>query len=524
MWKRWQRTILIGLVVSLAALVGGVFWWSSHRPVDGNGRPRLAVVLVFDQMRGDYLQKWQGLFGEGGFKRLMNEGAWFSNCHYPYAFTVTSVGHTSLLTGCTPRDHGIVANSWFDRRLRKVVTSTIPDNSPNPSPTRRRQPTLGDVLLRRFGKSKVASLSIKETAAILMAAFKAQICYWLGGSDFKTSDYYPSGPHHWVIEFNAGKKIDTWIGRPWDFLRPDINNVKFIGPDDVDFEKRSNPQGWTFPHPTPSIAAVVNSPWGNELLLEFAKTAITAEKLGQRDEPDLLCISFSSNDSVGHGFGPDSQEVFDMTLRSDLIVKELLDFLDEKVGKGNYVVALSADHGVCSNPIIAHHQGKDAGYVPYSVFTTDAEKFLKKTFGQTRSKRAWLDGGVEVPVGSFYSTMIHLDPDVVKDLEPGKQEKIENALIDWLGRHEGVQAAYARRQLLSDEVQADPFAEKVRQSSTPDSCGEVVAILKPYYYLGNGLSTPFATHGSPHFYDTHVPFKELSQRLSFCLGYLLSIL
>jgi hypothetical protein len=486
----------IALVLAGAALAGAMCFLPGERIVPPSG-PRLAVVLVFDQLRGDYLDKWQKYFGDGGFKRLQSEGAWFSNCHYPYAHTVTAAGHASLLTGCTPRDHGVVGNSWYDRRQHKKIECVTGERGKGPF--HRKQPTLGDVLLERYKKSKVAALSIKDRGAILLAALKAQICCWLVGRDFVTSDFY-GDERRWVKRFNSSKKIDTFIGRDWAHLRSDLNYEDIAGPDDVEFECRGAGQGRTFPHPTPIESAVTLSPFGNDLLLDLARIAIDEEKLGQRTEPDLLCLSFSSNDLVGHCYGPDSQEVFDMTLRSDLIVKAILDLLDQKVGKGNYVVALSADHGICPIPGVAKSQGKDAGYVPSSFFSSESEKFLKDAFGQRDD--SWIE-----MVDGFN---IHLNQAVVEAVKTASPAEVVKALADHLAQQPGIQAAFTRGEILQDKVLEDPIAEMVRQSATPDTCGDVVVVLKPYYLLGNLLfGTTGTTHGAPYPYDTHVPLLAM---------------
>lgn len=464
-------------------------------------RPKLGVVIVFDQLRGDYLIKWKDLFVEGGFKRLQTEGAWFTDCHYPYSDTVTAAGHTSLLTGCTPRDHGIIGNSWYERGSGKRVQSV--SGLIGPDPMRRRRATLGDALMEQtHGKAKVASLSIKDRAAILMAALRAQLVYWLSAEDqFETSRHYAPNVRPWVDDFNKAGKIQAYFGRPWNRLRDRLDYQRFSGPDNFKFEGSGYDQGQTFPHPTPHASAVECSPFGNEVLLDFAKTAIEKEALGRGDVPDLLCLSFSSNDLIGHSFGPDSQEVLDVTLRSDLIVKELLDFLDAKIGKGNYFVALSADHGICPLPEAARQQGKVSARVLNTLLSTQAQAFLQKTFAPGKAKVEWIE--------ATSSSWVYLDQAVIAEqgLEPGV---VETALAGWLMKQSGVERAYTRSQLSSKEPLADGVAEQVRQSFHPDRSGDVTAILKPYHFLwgtttikGGGSSC--TTHGSPHAYDTHVP-------------------
>ena len=243
------------------------------------------------------------------------------------------------------------------------------------------------------GKAKIGSLSIKDRAAILMAALRAHFVYWFstGAGNFVTSTYYNDAIHAWVNDFNKQAPQDKGFGKDWTRLRADLDYAKFSGPDDVAAEGTGFAQGRVFPHPMTGgltktgkkyYEALTTSPQGNELLLALAKTAIVAEKMGQGEDTDLLTLSFSSNDLIGHCWGPDSQEVLDVTLRSNLIVKELLDFLDARVGKGQYLLVLSADHGICPVPELAKEQGKDAGRVSADKLRRGGEAHLQAAFGK----------------------------------------------------------------------------------------------------------------------------------------------
>ena len=346
-------------------------------PAREDGRPRLVVMVVFDQVAAIISRNGQPLFVEGGFKRLQTDGAWFANCHYPYTYTLTAPGHASLSTGTYPSKHGIIANDWYDRANNETVSSVTPP--PNEKrrglgPWRRAVKSIGDLLIDTLGlRARVASLSIKDRAAILMAAMRSNVCYWMSGTtgQFVTSRYYREDPHVWVKAFNRGRPADRWLGRDWVRFRKDLDYEPYSGPDDFFAEGIGYDQGQVFPHPTRMgqgekareryYSAVDNSPAGNDLLIDFAKTAIVAEKLGQTETVDLLCLSFSSNDLIGHCWGPDSQEVLDITLRSDAMIADFLTFLDARVGKGNYVFAVSADHGVCPLPEFAERQGLPSG-------------------------------------------------------------------------------------------------------------------------------------------------------------------
>jgi hypothetical protein len=490
--------------------------------------PKLVVLVVFDQMRGDYLKKWQPLFCDGGFKRLQSDGAWFTNCHYPYAYTFTAAGHTSLATGTSPYKHGIIANDWYDRATGESVSSTTPppdDVARGGGPYRRKAESVGDVLLRVLaGRGRVASLSIKERSAVLLAALRAQICYWFNSSTghFVTSPYYRTDPHSWATKF---KRPDQWLGKEWTHFNATLDYEAHSGPDDFPVEGSGYLQKQTFPHPFVLAKtkdekanrqnyydAVTCSPMGNELLMSFAKSAIINEKLGQGNSVDLLCLSFSSNDLVGHAWGPDSQEVLDVTLQSDAMIRDFLKFLDEKVGKDHYYFALCSDHGVCPLPEIARKQGKEAGRVPPDLLTTQAEKFLNEKFLAKGEKAKWL---IQPKKGGAWVYFNHATLQELKLQQPD----VESALAAWLGKQPGVERAFTRTELMGDAN--TPLKMQVKRSFHPDCSGDVMVVLKPYHIFSsptvaaNPEKDPAyrATHGMPHEYDTHVPLLVMGPRI-----------
>ena len=491
-------------------------------------RPKLVVLLIFDQMRGDYLSRWNDLYPEGGFRRLVGEGASFVDCHYPYANTMTAPGHATLATGCPPQKHGIVGNEWFDiksgKELYCVETgryTLIPPPALDPnakqdkdaekksksvSPETLLAPTLADAIKKQLGKqSRVVALSLKDRASILPGGKSPDACYWADASGrFVTSTYYRDRVHPWVAAFNKTAYGDRWFGKQWDRLRADVDYAKWSGPDDVIGEGKGSAQGRTFPHPFDGgkdrsmkvyRAAVANSPMGNDLLWQLAKKAIEAEKLGTRSTPDFLSISFSSNDLVGHSWGPDSQEVLDITLRSDLLVKDILTTLDEKVGKGKYVVVLSADHGICPLPELSRSRKIDAGRFDFDLMLTAAEEYLDEKFPDARAKdkNTWIEAAK--------SNMLYLDRKKLKRRNTGRAE-VEKVLAEWLKKKTGIQTTYTRAEMTADKP-LDEIGRMVKASYHPDRSGDIMVVLKPYwipnYYL-TGTS-----HGSPHAYDTHVP-------------------
>jgi predicted AlkP superfamily pyrophosphatase or phosphodiesterase len=497
---------------------------SAQTASDQPAKPKLVVLVVFDQMRGDYLTKWEKLYDKDGFGRLLRDGAWFQNCHYPYAFTLTAPGHASIATGCPPSKHGIIANDWYDRATRVEVGAvktdryrTVPqlgakEKDDGPAPVRLKQSTVGDGL-QKMGNGKVVSLSLKDRAAILMAALRATAVYWFNtaGGLFVTSTFYRDPPHSWVNEFNKGRFADKFFAKDWTKLRLELDYEKYSSADDVASEGIGFKQGRIFPHPMTGglekpgknyYDALTLSPYGNGLLLELAKRAIDAEQLGQRDACDLLCLSFSSNDLVGHCWGPDSQEVLDITLRSDLLIKELLAYLDAKVGRDRYVLVMTADHGVSPIPEVAAAQGKDAGRVSPNVFTTQAADVLQTTFAADKKQLPWIE--------KSSAGWIYLNQATLKEAGV-PAAKAEQALVDWLGRQPGIQSGYGRSRLEQGRFADDPIGEAVRLSYHPDCSGDVAVILKPNYLVSGPITEKRndayrTTHGTPHPNDTHVAF------------------
>ena len=491
---------------------------------------KLAVLVVFDQLRADYLTRWDCLFGDGGFHRLEKDGAWFLNCRYPYAGNVTGAGHASLATGRLPSKHGVFNNEWYDRDLGDVVyCAATPERKRVPpaatgtddkdktekkkyggSPERLIGPTLADALKEATGgKGRVVALSYKDRGAVFLGGRKPDACYWLDEAtgEAVTSTYYRDRLEDWVEAFNKEKLADRYFGKDWTRLRADLDYEKYSGPDDEPGEAlgyATTTQGRTFPHPMDGglkqpgkdyYEALYGSPFGNDLLLDFVKRAVDAEKLGTHDAPDLLCVSFSCTDPVGHAWGPDSQEVLDGVLRADLVVKGLLEDLDVKIGKGRYLVVLSADHGVCPLPEVSVKQWPDARRILPSVLQRGAEDFLQKTFGKESDHSAQ---AIEKVVDQY----VYLNRTWLKghDLE---QSRVEEALAKWLTEQPGIAKAYTRTGLTKGIAADDEIGRSVERSFYPDRCGDVVIVPKPYCLLNSRLLGTF--HGTPYRYDSCVP-------------------
>ena len=524
-------------LVPLAALVAaitGVALFALSRPVPPppDGRPKLVVLVVFDQMRGDYLERWRLLFGPNGFARLQRDGAWFTNCHYPYGTTTTGPGHASMLTGACADSHGIVNNDWQENgngvycagHPRYQLVPPAPVFPPDPTekvaekksaekkvfgfPGHLLSETVADVLKETSPRSKVFGLSLKDRSAILPTGRRPDGAYWFYGV-FGTSDYYTERVHPWVAKFNASRAADRWFNVDWTKSCPDLDYTAWSGPDDVRGEGKGVGQGIAFPHPTTGgkrqlgpkyYEALANSPFGNDLLLAFAKSCIHAEKLGTRDAPDLLVVSFSSNDLIGHTWGPDSQEVMDVTLRSDAIMAELLSYLDERVGKGQYLLAVTADHGVCPLPEVSQSKGiASAQRVDKDELQKELDAHLTRLFPTTKPT----DGKAAKWVEGFSFPWVYLNPRLVTaSAQP--REAIAAEAAKFLATRSGVSRTFTRAELAGTIPESDAVATRMKRSFHPARCGDVCVILQPYCINSKRLDTG-TTHGAAYHYDTHVP-------------------
>jgi Type I phosphodiesterase / nucleotide pyrophosphatase len=530
-------------------------------------KPRLVVLVVFDQLRGDYLEKWRPLFGTDGFVRLQTEGAWFTNCHYPYATTQTGPGHTSMLTGCGPDVHGIIGNTWYDRRSGAVVNCSesdryervppLPKDLPkdelrddvkaaeekekakekkdaapdedekkdatakkDPAPLKKKAygtpdrvlvPTFGDALKAATGgKGKAFGLSFKDRSAVLPVGAKADGAYWLDSADgmIVTSTFYRDAVHPWVDALNRKRTADHWFDRTWTLSRTDVDYVRFSGPDQVTGEGKGIRQGITFPHPMDGglkrvgkayYEALANSPYGNEFLLEIVKAAVVAEQLGADDVPDLLAVSFSSNDIVGHCWGPDSQEVLDITLRSDRLMADFLKFLDDHVGKDKYLVCLTADHGICPVPEVSACRGLDARRLPMKKFLATAEAHLRATYepdAPADAKTRWIE--------NMTSPWVYLNLKLV-ETRGLRVADVARTLADCLARQDGVLRTFTRADLEREQDRYDAIGQRMKKSYYSDRSGDVAVVPKPYCLEVDPKFATGTSHGSPHPYDTHVP-------------------
>src|ERR1051325_4424843 len=354
-------------------------------------RPKLVLLIAVDQFRYDYLERFGDLFGPNGFRRLMRDGASWTQSNYDHMPTYTAPGHGTMMTGAYPAESGIVGNEWLDRASGKRITSVSDESvkllggnptEPASSPSRLMASTVGDeIRLATNDRSKVIGISVKDRSAILPAGRHANAAYWFStwSGTMVSSTYYFDQLPVWVTKFNSTKPADKYFGAKWERVLPEDEYVKRVEHDEPKWEDVSNawtPDTNTFPHTVTGgltapggkfYTALDYTPFTNEMLVSFAEDAIVNEQLGQDDDTDVLAVSVSANDYVGHRFGPYSQEVMDVTVRTDRNIATLLDFVDSKVGLANTLIAFTADHGVSPIPEHAAAMGLGGGRIPFAT-------------------------------------------------------------------------------------------------------------------------------------------------------------
>lgn len=477
--------------------------------------PRLAVVISIDQGRADYLDRFAPYFCEGGFRRLKDQGANFAECYYEHSTTITAVGHATILTGVHPSVHGIVGNAWLDRADWKTVTavddatSPVVGGPPQPgrSPRLLLSATVGDQLKQRYGSAaRVFSVSNKDRAAILMGGKLADAAFWLGVNDrFVSSHYYRPNDQlpGWVDAFNQAHPSAAYFGKTWERIAEPAAYDLVQGADDAPGEFEGYGLGRVFPHQidggkaAPGIEfseAFDRSPFALELLAAFARETVEQEQLGADTVPDLLCIGFSQIDIVGHEYGPDSHELMDSFLRLDRILADLLTFFDTKVGAGQYVVVITADHGVAPLPERTRATGLDPDAARIDLREVDraVTSALVAAFGADPQGQPWCkrdNSGYHLRAGTLEALHVSVAQ---------ASAVVKAALL----AQPGIAAAFTATELMEAPDLGTAPATLFRHSQHAERSPEVRFALAPYAIERLGTGT---THGSHHDYDTHVP-------------------
>jgi predicted AlkP superfamily pyrophosphatase or phosphodiesterase len=468
--------------------------------------PKLVVVMVIDQFRYDYPERFRSYFDPGGFNLFFRRGAVFSRARYEHGILFTCPGHATVLTGSYADGNGIVSNSWYDEKAGReqycVADSSgslVGAAGDGRSPQLLMDSTLGDVLKRASGGlSRVIAIAGKDRSAIMLGGHRADAAYWTVDTLVVTSTYYEKELPTWVREFNASGTASGYLGKPWTRLLP-AKDYASMGPDDVATERDEAGMGRTFPHqPRPGsshstlVEAFETSPSHNELLEQFATQAIIHEDLGRHQHPDLLAIGLSANDLIGHVYGPDSHEVMDATVRTDRLLERFFDFLDRRVGLRNVVIVITGDHGVAPLPEVMKKRDPNSGAarIDPAVVPAAAEAALKAKYGPTGSS-AWI-AHHDYPY--LYLNLAALRRRGVP------VEEAEQVACDAVQQVKGVQSAVTATELARQRTQG--VHSNAERSYFPGRSGNVYYQLRPYVIP---QERPEGTsHGAIWPYDTDV--------------------
>jgi len=478
--------------------------------IPAKAAPKLVLVLVVDGLPAEQVQRYRSQFGQGGLRRLLEQGAAFSNAHQAHGVTVTAVGHASILSGAYPYQHGVIGNNWIDPASKNAVYCTEDARytylheetkaGDGTSPMRLRVDTLGDQLRYASGnRAKVVAVSGKDRGAILLAGKTGTAYMYMDKTgNFASSSYYMAAHPQWVQQYQAGRPQDRYYGKTW---KPLLADAAYAGdaPDDLFPATPASPNRFPFSFYSDSgnidgdyYNRLKASPYLDELTLEFARAAVEGERLGSNANgvTDLLGVSLSAHDYVNHAYGPESKMSHDHLQRLDRMLADFMSYLDRKLGAGNVLVVLTADHGFPNTPEFVQANKGDAGRVDAAKLTTALNAALAARYGHAKlaiaqSAPNW-----------------HLDYAAIDQLGVARAE-VENTAARFLRAQDGVAEVYTRSQFEADALGATRMALLVRRAWNRELSGDLVVINKPNWYFSSGSSG--TSHGSPYAYDTSVP-------------------
>lgn len=454
-----------------------------------NGRPKLVVIVIIDQFRGDYLERYRDQFVEGGFRLLLDKGAYFTDCNYDYANTRTAPGHATLLSGTYTSGHGILSNEWWDPQKKRMISSVEDDtthligiagDAKGASPHNLLSSTLGDELkLATGGKSRVFTVALKDRAAVLPGGHAADAAYWIDqkSGTWVTSTYYRNELPKWAADFNASNRTSKYWDRDWRdangaTLRSTAHRKAKDGSDAGFYE------------------VVGSTPFANDYEFEFAKELVLYEQLGLSGTTDLLSVSLSANDLLGHAVGPDAPEMAAMAVALDHQLAEFFNFLGHQVGLANVWIALSADHGVAPLPIVASKLHVPAAYLDISALQGQINKSLAAKFAAGKTADF---------IKAFDYPIAFLNDEAFSALKV-KEEDAERATGEAM-KQVGLRGYYTRAQLAQGTAPDTELGHRFLHSYSPEGGWYVLGVPVPFMVGGSGGTD----HGAPYTYDTHVP-------------------
>ncbi len=481
------------------------------------GAPKLVVVMVVDGLPQEQVQRYREQFGPGGFRRLLDQGAWYSNAHQAHGITVTAIGHAAILSGAYPYQHGVIGNNWIDPDTHTSVYCTEDraytyigeDTKPGDgtSPAKLRVSTLGDEMRYASGnQSKVVTVSGKDRGAILLAG-KAGTAYMYmeKTGNFASSTYYMASHPEWVQRYQATKPQDRYYGKSWTPLLPAAAYEHDAGDEFYPAKAGVNNR---FPFTYYSESGNLDAdyynrlrvgPYLDQLTLDFARAAVLGENLGKNPAgvADVLGVSLSSHDYVNHAFGPESKMSHDHLQRLDRMIAEFFTFLDQRVGMDNVIVVMTADHGFANTPEFAQAQHRDAARIDGERLVTALDKQLTQDYSAGKLVSGWSLPNIHLDYGQIERNGL-------------RRDEIENAAARFLLAQPGVAQVYTRTQLEAGAVGNTRMGNLMQRAWNRQLSGDLMVVTKPYWYFGTGTSG--SSHGSPYSYDTNVPLMIMGKQ------------
>lgn len=497
-----KRTSLTFLAICLAfgsCLLG-------QKPKENNPVPKLVVGIIVDQMRNDFIYRYWDRFSAGGFKRLAEGGFYFKNAHYNYIPTYTGPGHCSVYTGTTPRVHGVIGNDWYLKQSgtttycvydHEVQTVGADGDNGKMSPKNQLSPTIGDELkISTNLKGKVFGVALKDRSAVFPAGHAADGAFWFDdvSGNFISSTWYMKELPAWLKEFNAKKLPTQYLEKGWSTLYPIATYTNSLN-DDNPYEGTKLKDKAVFPYDlrrfveSSEFGTIKSTPYGNSITKDLAIECLKNENLGKDDIADLLSVSFSSPDIISHAYGPRAVEVEDVYLRLDKDIEELLNALDKEVGKDNYVVFLTADHGGADVANHLRNMKIPAGYLGERTLAKNIKQFLISNYGDS------------LLLASVFNDQVFLNEKLLAEKKLNRLE-VEERLCGFLRNTEGIAEAYPSSMMRYTSFENNDVRTLLQNGYNHRLSGNVCYVYKPGWMDHGPKGT---THGSGYNYDTHVP-------------------
>jgi predicted AlkP superfamily pyrophosphatase or phosphodiesterase len=473
-------------------------------------KPKMVIGIVVEQLRYDQLEKYRDRFGENGIRRLLNEGTYFKNTSYNYVLTQSAPGHATIATGTEPSFNGITSDSWY-MPLRNEMIYCTQDNTVNPvggsfeaglhSPVNLLASTFSDELeMATNGKAKVFSIGLRESSAILSAGHSGTGVYWYDNitGTWMSSTWYMDSLAAWVNDFNALRLTDSYLNNPWTLLKS-VSNYSDCLPDSNSFEAGFNGISY-FPYDLKKMSTkglistkrdyslLRETPFGNSFTKDFAIRLIQEEGLGKDDITDFLAINFSSTDYIGHRFGPSSVETGDAILRLDKDIEQLLNYLNDSIGKKNVLIYFTAAHGISEIPSVLEKSRIPTGYFKQTQALQLLKSYLNAVYGQGD----WVKG--------YYEKQIFLNRVLIEDAKI-QLEDIQKKVSRFLVQFSGVASAYPYTAFEANDF-SNGHLKMIVNSFSPQRSGDIIITLNPGWVEKSDYVT---NHNSPYEYDSHVP-------------------